>query len=433
MILNMKRFIAAGILATVLLAGGCGKFVRDELLYLQSAIDDLSQKIDQRIEQIESLKGIVESIKDKGYITSVMEFTDEDGRSGYELTFSAKNGEEPTIIKLYHGANGQNGKDAEGPEITVRQNEEDGHWYWWIKGEGEEWQPVIDAEGNLMQVDGQNGKTPIPQINEEGFWVLSWDGGETWEETGWPAKGEDAFEIFSGDPAVYDDRVELTLADGTVLVLPIYREVDFELTLEGQDLEKKVLTVPGDTLFIRYVLKGTDAEKALLVAGTDGRFKTAIRQESDTTGVVNVICPDPFPVGGYIYVTVNDGDGRSLAKVIRFAQPSIQLEEKDFVSEAGAAADNEHKVTFAFVDPDDTNDFEVEAVPVFPEGVEPWMTVKTDMQEKCFSYDILENTGTGRSCVIKLYPKGFPGFVMKEMTVTQAGVPATGTGEGEGA
>ena len=83
------------------------------------------------------------------------------------------------------------------------------------------------------------------------------------------------------------------------------------------------------------------------------------------------------------------------------------------------------------------SNFEVEPVCVFPEGVEPWLTVKTDAVENivALSYDVLPNTGTeARTACIQVVPKDHPGFVMFQITVTQAGAPApdtTGTGSGE--
>ena len=49
--MKMKRYIAAGILATALLASGCGKFVRDELITMQNEIDQLTKKVSQMMNQ----------------------------------------------------------------------------------------------------------------------------------------------------------------------------------------------------------------------------------------------------------------------------------------------------------------------------------------------------------------------------------------------
>ena len=48
MIMKMRIQIAAGILAAALLAGGCGKFVRDELITMQNEIDRLIIQVEDR-------------------------------------------------------------------------------------------------------------------------------------------------------------------------------------------------------------------------------------------------------------------------------------------------------------------------------------------------------------------------------------------------
>lgn len=420
----MKKYIIiAGILSAALLAGGCGKFVRDELINMQNEIDQMYGEVDQINRNLSTLKTVVSKMESGGYITDVKEFTDEDGRGGYLFTFNGSR--EP--VKVYHGADGQDGQDAVSPEITVRLDEETGRWYWFM---GEDW--LCTPDGERVLVDGRDGKSPTLKI-EEGFWYISWDGGEEWEQTEWPAKGQDAYEVFS-KIEVFEDRIELTLAaDETLLVLPRYLPVEMELVLEGQDLDQEVLIAPGETLAIRYSLSGTGVENALLVAGTDGRFKTALQEETIeegvVKGVVEVTCPAVFPVGGYIYITVNDGSGRSEAQVVRFKERSLNLLFGEDTFAAAAEGATGRVVSFE-------SNFEVEPVCVFPEGVEPWLTVKTDAVENivALTYDVLPNTGTEpRTACIQVVPKDHPGFVMFQITVTQAGAPApdtTGTGSG---
>ena len=427
--MKMKRYIAAGILATALLASGCGKFVRDELITMQNEIDQLSLKVAQMINNdLATLSSLVHQMENGGYIVERESFTDEEGRSGISLKFN--NGE---ILKLYHGTDGINGEDAVAPTIIPRWDEESGHYYWAVKQASEEeftW--LLDEHENRVQAGAVDGFTPKVKI-EDGVWWLSWDGSdENWVATDWPAKGADAVEVFS-KVDVFDDRIEVTLAsDGSVLVLPRYLPVDMELTLEGQDLSGEVLIAPGETLAIKYALTGTGAENALLVAGTDGRFKTALKPldpeaPSTTEGIVEVTCPATFPEGGYIYITVNDGNGHSQAQVIRFVQRACQVTAGELNHAVATEGETGYKVVF------DSN-FEVEVIPpVFPEGEEAWVKVEFDPESKTITCDVLPNTDKERSAFIQVCPKDHPGFEMFRITVTQAGVPATGTGEGEGA
>ena len=421
----MKIKIAAVILAASLLAGGCGKFVRDELITMQNEIDLLYAKVDQMNKDLASLQGIVYAMGANGYIVAVEEGTDEDGRQYFKLKFRTitpqADGYESTddaySVLLYTGVDGKDGEDALPYVVSVKQDEEDGRWYWYST-QDEDW--LKDADGNRFLVDG---KTPQLKV-EEGFWFISWDGAQTWEETGWKAKGEDAYEVFT-KAEVFEDRVELTLAaDGSVLVLPRFLPVDVALTVGGKDLEGDILIAPGETVSIHYVLSGTAAESAILVAGTDGRLKTALHAESATEGTVDVTCPDVFPEGSYVYITVNDGNGRSDVRVIRFASRKFQLLVGE--PEHTAPAAGETGVTLTFL-----ANFDLEAAGSFPEGVEPWITAKVEIVEgvSVLTYDVAVNTAAeARSAVVVVSPKDHPGYEVFRVTVTQA---AAETGSGQ--
>lgn len=412
--MKMKIHIAAGILAAALLAGGCGKFVRDELITMQNEIDLLHKQVSQMNKDLVTLKDLVGAMAANGYIVSVEEF-EEEGRDGYTLRFRTvildENGgiatEHTLSINLYNGVNGL-------PYVvSAKQDEEDGRWYWYSTQE-EDWLKTESGERFLV-----DGKTPQLKV-EEGFWFISWDNGTTWEETEWHATGDNAYEIFT-KAEVFDDRVELTLAsDGTVIVLPIFHPVDVALTIDGQDPEANVLIAPGETISVHYVLSGTGAENAILVAGTDGRLKTALRVESATEGTVDVTCPEVFPEGGYVYITVNDRNGRSEVRVVRFACRTLKLTEGEAAYEAPAAGEEGRKLKFE-------SNFELDAAAVFPEGVEPWLTVKLEAEEgnPVLTYDIAANAGTeARKGDIVLCPKDHPGFEVFRVTVNQAAAEA---------
>lgn len=417
--MKMKAYIAAGILSAALLAGGCGKFVRDELITMQNEIDLLYGKVDQMNKGLESLRSIVYAMGANGYIVGVEEGTDEDGRAYYKLKFRTitpdadGKGYEMTddafSVTLYTGVDGRNGEDALPYVVSAKQDEADGRWYWYST-QDEDW--LKDAGGNRFSVDG---RTPQLKV-EEGFWLLSWDGGLNWEETGWKAKGEDAYEMFT-KAEVFDDRVELTLtADGTVLVLPRFLPVDVVLTVEGQNPDEVLLIAPGETISVHYVLSGTGVADALLVAGTDGRMKTAIREESATEGTVEVTCPAVFPEGGYVTITVNDGNGRSDVRILKFAARSYKVLYGELGHTAPAAGETGVTLTFEA-------NFDLEATGAFPEGVEPWLTVKTEVVEgvRVLTYDVAANeSAEARAAAIVVSPKDHPGFELFRITVNQA-------------
>ncbi|MBR4755669.1 MAG: hypothetical protein IK076_01870 [Bacteroidales bacterium] len=419
----MKKYIVAGIMAAALLASGCGDFIRNELITMQNEIDILYKQVDEMNKGLANLHGIVEVMASNGYIVEVQEF-DNEGRGGYTLKFrtvkiDASGGvvsEETYSLDLLSGIDGKDGQDAEPFVVSVKQDTVDKRWYWYDAQE-DKW--LESKDGERFLVDGKDGKTPYLKV-EDGYWFLSWDedpDNKNWEETGWKAKGEDAKEIFS-DARVLDDRVELVLAkDSTVLTLLRYLPVEVKLTTDDKELTDSLKIAPGETVSISYTLSGTEAAKALLVAGTDGRLKTAIQKETDTTGVVKVTCPDAFPEGGYIYITLNDGNGRSTVRVVHFIQRAVKVIYGDTDHAAKADAETGVSVTF------ETNS-ELEATCIFPEGVEPWITATMEAVDNLASlkYDIKANTSKeARTGVIVISPKDNPGFEVARITVTQEG------------
>lgn len=423
--MKMKAYFATGILAAALLASGCGKFVRDELITMQNEIDKLHKQVEKMNEGLETLKTIIYEMGARGYIVGVEEGTDEYGRAYYKLKFRTitpdadGRGYEMTDDKdpvlLYTGVDGKDGKDAEPYVVSAKQDEEDGRWYWYSV-QDEDW--LKDDQGNRFPVDG---KTPQLKV-EEGFWFLSWDDGQNWEETGWKAKGEDAYEMFT-KVEVFDDRVELTLtADGSVLVLPRFLPVDVVLTVNGQNPDKDIMIYPGETISVHYVLSGTGVADAILVAGTDGRLKTAIREDSATEGTVYVTCPkvkvEDFPKGSYVSITVNDGNGRSDVRILRFACRFFDflLGEREHT----APAAGETGVELSFM-----TDFDLDII-----CVEPWLTVNTETVGNVFelTYDVAANdSAEARKGVIAVSPKDNPDFKIVLTTVNQAAAePAPG-------
>lgn len=420
--MKMKTHIVAGILAASLLAGGCGKFVRDELITMQNEIDLLYSQVEQAKKGLDALQGIVRAMAANGYIVDVKEITDEEG--GYTLVFRTVEldddgnivTEDTFTIDLLNGVNGRDGLDAEPFVLTVKQGE-DGRWYWYST-QDEDFLHFED--GSLIPVDG---RTPDVKI-ENGYWWKSLDG-ETWEQL----TPDKPFMFFTA-AEVFDDRVELTLAsDGSILVIPRFMPVDVALTIGERPLDGDILMAKGETVHIHYVLSGTGAESAVLVAGTDGRLQTALRVESDTEGNVDVTCPDVFPEGddeyvGYVYIMVNDGNGRSDVQVIRFARRRWKVLTGEFNYAAPATGGTE-MVSFE-------SNFEMDCR-VSPEGEESWLTATLEVAEgidiPVLTYDIAANTTADpRECFIVVFPKDNPEFELLRITVTQA---AAETGSGQ--
>ena len=410
-------------MAVAIMASGCGKFVRDELITMQNEIDELYTQVEQMNNGLNSLRGIITEMADNGYIVKVEE-TKKDDRDAYTLTFkSVKLDESGDIVSresqidLFTGVDGRDGEDAEPFVAGVKKDDKDGRWYWY-DNQANDW--MKSPSGERFLVDGKDGKTPHLKI-EKGYWYVSWDGDDVadeqrnWEKTEWKAQGDNAKEIFS-KAEVFDDRVELTLAsDSTVLTIPLYQPATVELSVNGKELTDSLLIAPGETIPVSYLLKGTVAAQAIVVAGTAGRMKTAIQKVSDTTGVVKVTCPETFPEGGYVYITMNDGNGRSIYKVVHFFQRTIKVISGKTEYNANKAGES---VNFTF----ETN-AELEATCI-PEGEQAWITatMKSAGNVTSLTYVVQENkSGSAREGYVVVTPKDNPSYEVVRIKVTQEG------------
>ena len=429
----MKKYIVVGIMAAGLLASGCGKFVRDELITMQNEIDQIQNQVTQMNESLSSLREIVEQMVAGGSVVDVKAFKDEDQRGGYTLVFN-----DGSELKLYSGVDGKDGEDALGPAIAIAKDEE-GHWCWTLDGKF-----LTTENGKHCRVDGNDGITPQLKIDEEGYWCISMDNGATWEQKkDWPARGKDADEIFNMNPVIGEDYIELVLsATGETIVLPYYLPLDIELSMDGQDVNREVMIYPGETLAIHYTLTGAGAENALVVAGTDGRFKTALKPdpENPKAGTVEVTgtAENPevlneVPEGSYIYIMVNDGNGRNKVKVIRFAPRILNMTYPNptILPEVYSAEGETMQVMYKC-------NYEMMPSVVFDEGEEPWLTVTSEVTKveessriyySAVTFVIAPNeSAEPRSKTIKVSPKDHPGYEIDLIRISQAGKSSEGEG-----
>lgn len=152
---------------------------------------------------IESLEAILKSLKDNEHVSNLAPITKDGEVVGYTITFTS--GKSVTIYN-------QNETGGTTPALGVAKDA-DGLYYWTLDGE---W--LLDNEGNKVKAEGNDGLTPRLKV-ENGYWYVSYDNGETWVEAG-PATTESSGDNLFKEVRYDDEYVYLTLADGTVLVLP---------------------------------------------------------------------------------------------------------------------------------------------------------------------------------------------------------------------
>ena len=175
---------------------------------LEQRVATLEELCKETNTNLSALQKIVEAISQNEQIKNIAPIYKDGAVVGYAITFTS--GESVTIYN-------DNKQESVGavPQIGVAKDN-DGVYYWTLNGE---W--LLDANGNKIKAEGDDGLTPRFKIENE-YWYVSYDNGINWDVLG-KATAEsgdcDCQSIIKG--VEYDDEyVYITLADGTVLTLP---------------------------------------------------------------------------------------------------------------------------------------------------------------------------------------------------------------------
>ncbi len=275
----MKKFYLFVLASIMMLLSACHGSIWDAIDDLDARVARLEELCKEMNTNISSLQTIVSVLQDNDYITGILPIEKGGETIGYTITFGKHD-----PITIYNGENGKDGlngtngldgKDGYTPILGVAKDT-DGVYYWTLDGE---W--LLDADGNKLRVtgrdgkdgqdgqdgkdgvdgedgkDGQNGTNGVdgkdgvtPQLKiENNYWYISYDNGATWTELG-KAVGEDGQNGTNGtngkdgqdgdsmfSKVTYDEKnAYLTLADGTVLTIPLGEGVWEKL----EDLEERI-------------------------------------------------------------------------------------------------------------------------------------------------------------------------------------------------
>lgn len=193
---------------------------QDEIDALEYRVKVLEQLVKEVNTNLEALKVIAQAMEDGDYITGWNATAD-----GYVINF-AKYGP----LYIVDGKDGEAGKDAVAPDISVEQDPVDGCWYWKVNGE---W---LTAGGQRLRANGKDGKdavSPEVRINSEtGIWEISTDGGVTWTSTSTSATGKDGQDGLDGYSPFISMQFEVTpsgefmvlkTSSGSTIRVPIYK------------------------------------------------------------------------------------------------------------------------------------------------------------------------------------------------------------------
>ena len=264
--------------AVLMFAVGCSEYDDSALL---GRVDELEDRVDgheQRLAELENkVNNINESYKaltamfNGGIITNVVSFS-EDAGTGYAITIMYNDGTSKTF-KIYNGVKGDIG---EAPAVELKQDD-DGRYYWVINGE----EPA--AERIYADV-----VTPQLQLDEDGNFQISYDGGKTWKAIG----------VFSGE---VNSGIEMTVEkdeSGNVVTVT-FTQGDNEWTYSVSESGKSNISV-------MLTVDGKDVEPFGTISIAEGETKT-ITVAVDGASENAVVTAELQNAGGYT-VTVDDMD-----------------------------------------------------------------------------------------------------------------------------
>ena len=300
------------------------------------ALETLARNLNS---DIKSLKTLIEAIEDSDYIISVTPVVEDRVEVGYEIKF-AKSG----TITIYHGADGEDGKDATGstsvPVIGVQKGA-DGVYYWTIDGEY-----LLDSEGNPVPAsgadgaDGDKGETGAegpqgpsgsagadgvtPQLKiEEGYWYVSYDDGTSWTRLG-KATGEDGKDGVNGGDGLFKDVYEedgyvcFVLSDGTVYKVPMAGSPELSAGLDIIfDVEQGLPLYPEADTKVNYTISGGEGEILVRAISLDDNLTVCVYPETSDSGHL-LLClhSTETEFNASILVSVSDGKNSSTIKTL---------------------------------------------------------------------------------------------------------------------
>ena len=257
-------------LIPLFLIGGCTNLdsVYKSLDDHERRLNELDKMVKVVNDDVQKIQKLIDAEKAKVKIVGYRKAAD---GKGYILTMS-----DGTTMII------GNTKDGATPVVGVKRHT-DGVLYWTINGEF-----MTDADGKMIVAEGQDGKagaTPMLQVNADGFWEVSLDGGKTYtlilDDQGQPipAKGETPKVDFSIEET--DDSIIIHY-NGNTFVLP----KSDTIPLVGISFAPASYTLaPGKTLTLKPILNPANTTEKEMVWKSSSDAIATVSQEGVVTGV----------------------------------------------------------------------------------------------------------------------------------------------------
>lgn len=265
----MKKILHSAVITIMAaLVSACSMYddtdLRNQLDDFEDRLSRLEKTVEEINSDIDALQQIVNALQENITIDRV-----ETNADGYTIHFS-----DGTTARISNGKDGANA-----PVISVKQDEEDGMWYWTLDGE---WLIVDGQRVRAQGTDGKDATSPRIRINPDTkMWEISTDGGMTWESTGVVAEGKDG-EPGTGSGIIADIdytsdpyNVIFTLSDGTRISVPKTISVEFDVEGLSPEGTENIIFGKSRTYNVRingmldYMITKPDGWKASLSMDTD--------------------------------------------------------------------------------------------------------------------------------------------------------------------
>ena len=198
------------------------------------------------------------------WLESLKGNTGADGKSAYEL--AVEMGYTGTLAEWLASLNGGDGNDGKSAyELAVEKG---------YTGTLEQWLESLKGESGNNGNDGDDGQkgddgiTPQLKIDEDGYWCVSYDNGQTWNRLGY-AIGDDGASGQTG--ADGKSAYELAVENGYQGTLEEWLE-----SLKGSD------GANGDSMFEDVIYNDGDAYITLILAGSGEQIKIPVYTEGFT-------------------------------------------------------------------------------------------------------------------------------------------------------
>lgn len=376
------------------LLSSCTGMVQQELDDTHAKLAALQSLVSQVNQNLTSLQQIVSELDDGHTVTAVTPMDPD----GYDLSF--KDGK---VVRISYG---QDGEDGIVHPLGVKAGE-DGLYYWTVDEDF-----MTDAEGNPVRAvatDGEDAVVPVLKVDEDGNWLVSLDGGGSFDllAAGADLEGVGVFK----DAYEETDKVCLVQWNGDVLELPKY--VPVRVSFKDGSPRDTIRIAGGETLRIPFeILVEGDTEDPLVVtSGTDGTyFSEVVMGTEPGKGEVVTTAPEAFQEG-YIFLSAFC-DGYSALKKIVFQPRVVNPADAVVVLRIGQEGGS-------LTVPYEAN-FDYSTV-VAPEG-EDWLTVVPDPEGKTVTFQFEPNAGSEvRSCEVTVTPDEYASdYVCTTFRVYQA-------------